>query len=126
MANYLLKKFSDRSYNIDLSRTTLGEVRLLGDVWNAQIRIDGKLTGVRGYAKPGTAFHAVILLSQINALQAKHPEIKLDTQYLMQAAGSDDAQVRNFNWLSEQYVAAYNSVNSGYSLRVVQPRRRRR
>lgn len=121
MANFIMKKFSDRSYNIDLSRKTVGEVRLMpSGLWMATLH--GRLT-VHNFHDAYNAFRAIVMQSNIEKLNQRCTE-KLEFTL---AKGCDSAalEVAAHSNLLYKYVDHNNKfAQAEYgTMRVVKRRR---
>lgn len=123
MANYILKKQSETTYVVNLTRTQVGHIIQRGNVWNGKISRDGITSNVVGFATPNTAFQAMVLAYKMDRLNKQHGT-KLNA--FVMGFANEEKEILEYNRKLQEYVDAHNSVtNNGTSLRVVHRRARR-
>ena len=114
MANYLLKKFSDRSFNISLSRSTVGEVRLMpSGRWMGTLH---SKVAIHNFLNSANAFHAVVLAYKVSRLPEPY------TLVLGNAANEHD-ELMQHNAAVRKYVSEYNRQNDTSRMRIRTSRR---
>ena len=122
MANYILKPFNARMFNIDYNRKTIGMVTAQEDgTWSARLA-DGKNSArVSGFATANNAFYAVTHALKVFALNNR---ARTNLIPLTQGTGNEAEEIAKRNRSVEEYVAAYNEHAGKDVLRVSHKRRR--
>lgn len=114
MANYLLKKFSDRSFNISLSRSNVGEVRLMpSGRWMGALH--GKVA-IHNFLNSANAFHAVVLAYKVSRLPEPYALV-------LGNAASEHEELNQHNAAVRKYVSEYNRQHDTSRMRVRSSRR---
>ena len=123
MANYILKRFNARIFNIDYQRKTIGQVSAQEDgTWSARI-VDGSGTvKVSGFASSTNAFYAVTHALKVYSLNRT---ARTNLMAPIEGTGNEAEEVAIRNRSVTEYVAAYNA-NAGQPVMRVGYKRRRR
>jgi hypothetical protein len=121
MANYILKRFNARMFNIDYNRKTIGMVTAQEDgTWSARL-VDGDNSAkVSGFATSNNAFYAVAHALKVFALNKR---ARTNIIPLTQGTGNEVEEIEHRNRTVAEYVAAYNAYEGRQAMRVVTRRR---
>lgn len=124
MANYILKPFNARMFNIDYNRKTIGMVTAQEDgTWSARLG-DGSLNlqtvRVSGFANARNAFYAVTQALKVYQLN-KRARTNLIAN--IRGTGNEAEEIAMRNRSVEEYVAAYNAYEGKAVMRVSMKRR---
>lgn len=114
MASYILKKFSDRSFNISLSRSTVGEVRLMpSGHWMGALH--GKVS-IHNFLNSANAFHAVVLAYKVSRLPEPYALV-------LGNAADEHEELKQHNTAIRKYVSEFNRQNDTSRMRIRSSRR---
>lgn len=123
MANFILRKFSDKSYNIVKSGKTVGEVRIMpvSGLWMAVLHSKHR---VINYSAPLTAFRAVVMAHNV-----AHHNTTASTPLIFtleKGRAGEHQETLAYNEMLHNYVDALNkNLQPGEnSYRVIKRRRR--
>lgn len=122
MANYILKRFNARMFNIDYKRHTIGMVTGQEDgTWSARITDGSGTVKVEGFATSSNAFYAVTQALKIYSLNRT---ARTNLVAIIRGTGNEAEEIAARNRSVAEYVAAYNASAGQPVLRVAHRRRR--
>ena len=122
MANYILKRFNARMFNIDYKRKTIGMVTGQEDgTWSARITDGSGTVKVEGFATSTNAFYAVTHALKVYSLNRT---ARTNLIAPIRGTGNEAEEIALRNRSVTEYVAAYNADAGRPVMRVSHKRRR--
>ncbi len=121
MANYILKRFNARMFNIEYKRKTIGMVTAQEDgTWSARLIDDSITVKVEGFATSSNAFYAATQSLKVYSLNRR---ARTNLIAPTTGTGNEAEEIEQRNRSVREYVAAYNVEAGRPAMRVVHRRR---